>query len=120
MTAEAQANASLVEVVFEVDVPADTPPNATVVITGNQAALSTWDPAGVALQKLSATHWRRALLLPRGAYEYKYTMGSWATVEKAADGSELPNRAGCNLEQCNPAGADTPQTHHDRVARWAP
>ncbi|MBK7556246.1 MAG: hypothetical protein IPI55_17105 [Flavobacteriales bacterium] len=120
VTAEAQANASLVEVVFEVDVPADTPPNATVVITGNLAALSTWDPAGVAMQKLSPTHWRRALLLPRGAYEYKYTMGSWATVEKAADGNELPNRAGCNLEQCNPAGADTPQTHHDRVARWAP
>ena len=46
-----------------------------------------------------------------GAVEYKYTRGSWDTVEKAEDGSELPNRG---------VLADRPRLVRDRIAAWRP
>lgn len=52
-----------------------------------------------------------AALLPEGAsFAYKYTRGTWDTVEKGPSGEELPNGTGL---------AAFPTLRRDRVERWA-
>jgi predicted alpha/beta superfamily hydrolase len=90
-TAQAQAAP---QVTFEVTVPAETPANAEVWLSGNHAALGQWNGAGVKLTRTPEGRYTTRVPLPAGtALEYKVTRGSWATVEKDASGQELPNRA---------------------------
>jgi predicted alpha/beta superfamily hydrolase len=85
--------AGQVPVTFAVTVPPSTPPGDTVHVTGDLAALGAWDGAGIALTRAGPHLWTATIALPQGtAFEFKVTRGSWSTVEKAADGSELPNR----------------------------
>jgi predicted alpha/beta superfamily hydrolase len=80
---------------FVVDVPASTPAEAEVHISGNQSELGNWDGVGATLTQ-SASDTRRyvtCLEFPTGAnLEFKATRGSWNTVEKDAQGGEISNR----------------------------
>jgi predicted alpha/beta superfamily hydrolase len=81
------------QLTFSVTVPADTPVGATVWVTGNQPELGNWNGAGLALAKgADGKHTGVVSLAPGTALEFKLTQGDWLTVEKAADGSEVPNR----------------------------
>lgn len=81
---------------FEVDVPLGTDAlGGNVFIAGNLAELGSWSAAGIELIRVNATHWSLSVRIPCDKpFEYKYTRGSWATVEKGAMGEELINRVG--------------------------
>ena len=72
-------------------VPAETPPNADIYIAGN---FNAWNP-GDANYKLTnngnGTYTITFSPTP-GTLEYKFTRGSWDTVEGNASGGFLPNR----------------------------
>ncbi len=101
-----------VELIFSADAPATTPASDVVHLTGSTPSLGTWDGGAIGLLDLGRGRWRTTALVPSGgAVEYKYTRGSWDTVEKAEDGSELPNRG---------VLADRPRLVRDRIAAWRP
>jgi hypothetical protein len=87
----------MVVVTFDVMVPVTTPPDAVVYIAGSLSGLDSglpdWDPAGVPLSKVGDFEWRVILSGPNpGSIEYKYTLGSWDSVEKGATCEEISNR----------------------------
>ena len=72
----------------------DQPVANAVFLTGDAAALGTWDPAGVPLRNVNGV-WTATLPLPAGApYAFKVTRGTWETVEKGPNGEELADRRG--------------------------
>jgi glucoamylase len=97
-----------------VTVPASTDATGrTVFLAGTLGALGSglpdWNPAGIAMTRVDATHWRVALTGPAGAgLEYKLTLGDWDHVEKGAGCAEIANRS-LTLT----SGAQT-----DTVANW--
>ncbi|MBN2105369.1 MBL fold metallo-hydrolase [bacterium] len=110
---------NIVTLTLHVVVPDETPPDETIYISGN---FNQWDPgffqSGVnetendlfMIQK-GQKRWEITLLFHVDEHlEYKYTRGSWDTVEKGAGGEELPNRI-----LTVPA---TNGTHMDTVSRW--
>jgi len=112
------AAARTVTLVFNVTVPALTPGDKSVYIAGTldrlDGGLPQWDPAGVVLAQVDATHWTITLTgLESTEIEYKYTLGSWNFVEKGAGCEELANRA-LTLNY----GADGTQTVNDTVFNW--
>jgi len=79
--------------VLTVAVPADTPADSGVFVSGNQPTLGDWDGIGAALTKGGDGRWSVALSFPIGtALEFKLTRGSWDTVEKDSSGGEIGNR----------------------------
>jgi predicted alpha/beta superfamily hydrolase len=67
--------------------------NGTVYVAGNVPELGSWDPRIVALGGAGSNRVAR-LQLPAGAnLEFKFTLGSWETVETTAVGYDVPNRA---------------------------
>jgi predicted alpha/beta superfamily hydrolase len=85
--------ASDATVVFLASVPAATPENDTVYLSGNLPALGEWGATG--LETWKTTDGRRAawVEVPLGSnLEYKFTRGTWETVEKEASGGEIQNR----------------------------
>lgn len=56
---------------------------------------NNWNPADPAAKLIyNGSTWSLSLQLTVGqTYEYKFTRGSWASVESKADGSYLPNRS---------------------------
>jgi len=106
-------------VTFSVDVPSSTPASDVVYIAGS---FNHWDPGPGQPGTDGAEHdlpliaggenrWQITLPLSAGdTVEYKYTRGSWETVEKGAGGEETSNRL-----------LNVPSGHHiqnDMVARW--
>ena len=82
-----------VSVELYVTVPAETPENAIVYVTGSQRAAGNWKPDVIKLHRLDDGRWHIKLELPKGGtLEYKLTLGSWAEVEKGASGREIANR----------------------------
>ena len=88
-------------VTFRVTVPGNTPPGDVIYIAGN---FNDWDPGpssqgatgqgyDVAMTSIGNNQWETSLVFTAGdAIEYKYTRGSWATVEKDEAGAEIGNR----------------------------
>jgi hypothetical protein len=77
-----------VAVTFEVSVPPETPP---VYLAGDY--FNDWDPAFLQMQPIDIGRWRHLQRFPVGILiAYKYTLGSWDTVEVSAAGDDLPNR----------------------------
>ncbi len=100
-----------VPVTFMVRAPAST--EGSVYLAGDfGAGYPVWDPAGLPAQSpLGSLAWVVRLQLPPGAVvEYKYTRGSWETVEKGEDCAEIPNRT-------LTVGTE-PMTVRDLVANW--
>lgn len=98
------------DVTFRVQVPAYTPPADTVYIAGDFQGWNPGHPA-YALARQPDGRWQITLTLPENApIQFKFTRGSWATVEKGPNDEEIPNRAH------TPAGT---QTLNLTVANWA-
>ena len=81
------------QVTFRVTVPATTPIHAKIFLAGAPPVLGTWSPAGLQMTRDADGTYVASAALPRGQpVEFKLTRGSWQTVEKKADGSEIANR----------------------------
>jgi predicted alpha/beta superfamily hydrolase len=79
---------------FIVDfLPANTPPEDVIYIAGNFNGWNPGDPA-YALSKNDDQKWFiTSAVAPEGTQiQYKFTRGSWATVEKGPNGEEIGNR----------------------------
>jgi hypothetical protein len=107
-----QADPIQVMVTFLVEMPLGT--RGDVYIAGNfGGGYPEWEPAGLQLQSpLAGPVWSARLLLPPGTViEYKFTQGSWESVEKSPGCEEIPNRT---LTVGN-----TPMIVRDQVEQWA-
>jgi metallo-beta-lactamase class B len=74
-------------------VPASTPPGAAIHVAGT---FNRWDPAAPGYTLAPQSDGAYAITLPdsvRGAVEFKFTLGSWQTVETSGGGGDVPNRA---------------------------
>ncbi|MPW38859.1 phosphonate ABC transporter ATP-binding protein [Thermococcus sp. 101 C5] len=81
-----------VSVTFVVEVPDYTPEEDTIYIAGN---FNGWNPGDerYRLKKRADGKWEITLEFPKGRkIEFKFTRGSWETVEKGKNGEEIPNR----------------------------
>ncbi len=77
---------------FDVNVPGNTDPSATVFLSGNLDETGSWRPDALPLTRRDG-RWFVEVSLPLGAeLQYKFTLGSWETVEKGSEGEELDNR----------------------------
>jgi hypothetical protein len=93
--ASATAEARIVELRFRVTVPGFTPTGDTLYIAGNDddAFGAVWNASGRALTQLSATEYAYTSTVADGtALQYKYTRGSWETVENWGTIVGLANR----------------------------
>jgi hypothetical protein len=94
----AVADLRSVSVTFTVQVPASTDATGRAVyIAGTlnrlDGGLPEWNPGGVSLARVDATHWRVTLTGREATQlEYKYALGSWDYVEKDAGCGETANR----------------------------
>lgn len=108
-----------VTVTFTVTVPPSTDATGRAVhIAGSldrlDGGLPQWDPAGVALTRVDATHWSISLTGTEGTQvEYKYALGSWDYVEKDGACGEIGNR---QLTLAYGASGGQPVT--DTVLNW--
>ncbi len=71
--------------------PANTPPGASIYVAGTFNSWNPGDPSKV-LQPLGGGQYSITLNPPVGQVKYKFTRGSWATVEGNANGGYLPDR----------------------------
>lgn len=71
-------------------IPLNTPPNADIFVAGN---FNNWHP-GNPLFKLSRDEKRYLtdLNIAAGNIQFKFTRGSWTSVEGSGNGSYIPNR----------------------------
>lgn len=118
---EVSATAQLrtVSVTFNVTVPATTDATLrSVYIAGTldrlDGNLPVWNPGGVLLTRIDATHWTVTLTGIENTYiEYKYALGDWEHVEKDATCGEISNRT-LTLSY----GVDGTQIVNDSVPNW--
>jgi hypothetical protein len=116
---EATAALRTVTVVFNVTVSATTDATGRAVyIAGSlnrlDGGLPEWDPGGVALTRVDATHWTITVTgTETTAIEYKYALGAWDYVEKDASCGEIGNR-----QLTLSYGATGTQTINDTVLNW--
>lgn len=89
--------------------PANTPANATIYLAGSVNTWNAGDP-NYTLQSDGLGNWQIVIPQGTGTVEYKFTRGSWATVEGNANGSFLPNRSFTHTNQ--------PQTINLTVQSW--
>src|SRR4051812_36257958 len=80
-----------VPVVFHVRVPADTPLDAKVCLSGSLPAVAEWRETDARpMKRLDPRRCAVTVLLPLGeTLKYKVTLGSWARVEKDINGREI-------------------------------
>lgn len=103
-----------VDVIFEITVPAGTPPDKTVTLAGT---MNDWTPSldSFPLQQLDATHWRGIFAFPRREnLDFKLTLqpqpsDPWLMVEKGSGCEEVGNRT---------LIADTGARYRDTVQNW--
>ncbi len=92
-------------------VPANTPAGAAITVAGT---FNNWNPAAAGYQLTAQPGGTYTLTLPasvRGAVDYKFTRGSWPTVETTAAGAAVPNRT-------TTISATGPTTVSARIAGW--
>ena len=71
-----------VAVTFRTRAPAGTPPDATLYLPGRISQLGPWDPGKVAMTNEGGGIWQTTVTITDGTdVQYKYTRGSWNTVE---------------------------------------
>ncbi len=115
----ATAQVRTVSLTFNVTVPATTDATGrSVYIAGLldrlDGSLPQWDPGGVVLTRVDATHWTITLTGKENTYiEYKYALGDWEHGEKGAACDEIANRT-LTLSY----GTNGTQTVNDSVLNW--
>jgi hypothetical protein len=115
----ATAQLRTVTLTFNVTVPATTDGTGrSVYIAGFldrlDGGLPQWDPGGVVLTRVDATHWKITLSGKESTQiEYKYTLGDWDHVEKDGSCGEVANRL-----LALTYGATGTQTVNDVVFNW--
>jgi predicted alpha/beta superfamily hydrolase len=68
------------------------PVENAVHITGNQQNLGFWNPSAVAMRQFPDGHWEKSIGVLQGTpLEYKFTLGSWETEARDANGNVVPN-----------------------------
>jgi pullulanase len=110
LAAPASAGHLTAAVTFRVAVPASTPAGDLVYVAGD---FQSWNPGNPAhaLAKQPDGRWTITLDLPAGTpVQFKFTRGTWGTVEKGANGEEIANRS------LTPAAG---ATYDFTVLRWA-
>ena len=120
-SAEVSASAALrtVTLQFNVTVPATTDATGrSVYIAGFldrlDGGLPQWDPGGVVLTRVDATHWTITLTGQESTQiEYKYTLGDWEHVEKDGACGEIGNR-----QLTLSYGTNGIQVVNDTVLNW--
>ncbi len=102
---------NVVTIRFVVSVPKPLEAGESVYISGNLEQVGSWSGEGLLLRPQRNGTYAGAIDLPRGGVlEYKVTRGSWDTVEKSADGSEIANRV---------VQLDRDRTESIRVGSWS-
>ncbi len=115
----ATAELRTVTVALNVTVPASTDGTGrSVYIAGSlqnlDGGLPEWNPGGVVLTRVDATHWTITLTGKEGTFvEYKYTLGDWDHVEKGAACDETANR-----QLTLSYGANGTMTVNDTALNW--
>jgi predicted alpha/beta superfamily hydrolase len=71
-------------------VPANTPQNAIIKMP---SSLNNWNAAETPLESLGNGQYQIVIPEAIGKVDFKFTRGSWATVEGNANGGYLPNRS---------------------------
>lgn len=73
-------------------IPSNTPPDAVIYLAGN---INTWNPGdpNYTLQNIGNGTYQIIIPEATGTVNYKFTRGSWATVEGNATGGFLPDRS---------------------------
>jgi glycosidase len=116
---DATAELRTVTLVFNVTVPATTDATGrSVYIAGFldrlDGDLPQWDPGGVVLARVDATHWSITFTGKETTQiEYKYTLGDWEHVEKDGACGEINNR-----QLTLSYGTNGTQTVNDIVLNW--
>ncbi len=78
---------------FKVRVPEYTPPDAKIYIAGNLPVLGPWDPGKIELGRIGTGLYAITLALPVDTeLRFKFTRGSWETVEKGLRFEEIGDR----------------------------
>jgi glucoamylase len=107
--------------VINVTVPSGTPAGDTVYLAGNYNVLGTgipaadnWIAADYPMIQTGPDTWTLTITgVPVAAFQYKFTLGSWSTVEETSSCGTVANRSfGFNT-------ADASFTATDTVAGWA-
>lgn len=92
-SAETYAQESKATITWIVKVPPGTPNQSKLFLAGNQDPFGPWKPNQFQLQKQDDGSYRAEATFPIGTnLEYKFTRGSWASVEKSDTGAEIQNR----------------------------
>jgi glucoamylase len=106
--------------VINVTVPSDTPASDTVYLSGNYNVLGTGIPSGddwiatnYPMIKTGPDTWTLTLTgVPTADFQYKFTLGSWSSVEETSSCGYVDNRT----FDFNTAGET--YTANDAVAAW--
>jgi hypothetical protein len=83
-----------VAVTFRTRAPAGTPSDATLYVPGNIEQLGPWDPGKVAMTNRGDGIWEATVTILDGTdIQYKYTRGTWETVEEWGSITGTNNRS---------------------------
>jgi predicted alpha/beta superfamily hydrolase len=100
-----------VSVEFVVTAPKETPADAHIFVAGNTTELGAWRADGLPMTRGEDGKHRATFKAEKGAtLEFKFTLGSWDTVEKGEGGRELVNRR---------LTVDRDMRHEFTVVQWA-
>ena len=100
--------------------PSDTPSGDTVYLSGNYSVLGTgipstdnWIANDYPMTQTGPGTWTLTITgVPVAAFQYKFTLGSWNTVEETSSCGDLANRTfGFNT-------ADASYTANNTVTNW--
>ncbi len=106
--------------VINVTVPASTPGTATVYLSGSYDVLGTgipssddWVATDYPMTKTGTNTWTLTITgVPTAAFQYKFTLGTWSTVEETSGCGFVSNR------DFSFTTADATFTANDTVAAW--
>ncbi len=70
-------------------IPSNTPAGLVIYVAGS---FNNWNPAATPMLDDGNGNYTYTIAESTGVVEYKFTRGSWATVEGNASGKYLPNR----------------------------
>jgi hypothetical protein len=105
------AKQRVVQVTFQVSVPADTPVADILYIAGD---FQGWVPGQTPMTRVDGSTWAITIPFEDGtSIQYKYTRGTWDAVEKDDGCGEIPNRT-----LTADYGASQEQVVQDQVVKW--